>query len=439
MSDPLSVAGSIAGLLSIADVVFRRLYHYVKTVRKAEKEILGFKNEIAALTGVLHNLHTIAQELEDDSAFNNAIKIDHVTACSTTLTRIDNLLSNMQFAKDQNIKNALQKLKWPFKLTETKELGDDVRRHRETLNLALSADTMDALLRCLSSQKDIINQLNGIQTTLQQDRDAQLRIALDEDQKRILKSFYKVEPRLYYEQSLKLRHPGTGSWLYQDSAFQSWLDEPGSRIWLTGIPGAGKTVLSGMIIQECFARASATEATAYFYCDYSNPFSQSIINILSALAAQIATRNEDSFKLLGNYYGQLHARDQMARQPKTEELITLIHDMAFLFDNVRIIVDGLDECGEAMTAATESLHKLVCAPRATISLALLSRKEQPIGNVLEGDDTYNHIEIAAHKEDIKRYVESEIEERMQKKLLRIRSAELKILIVQELISKADGM
>ncbi|CAO2651335.1 Nn.00g096320.m01.CDS01 [Neocucurbitaria sp. VM-36] len=439
MGDPLSVAGSIAGLLSIADVVFRKVYHYVKTVKNAEKEILSLKSEVAALTGVLHNLHLVAEELEDDSTISNATKIDYVASCSATLKRIEGLLSKIQFSKDERYQNAIQRLKWPIKTTEIVELGDEVRRHRETLSLALSADTMVALLQCLSSQKSIIGRLDGIQVALQQSKDFQLGISLDEDRRRILKSFLTVEPRPYYEKSLELRYFGTGSWLYKNDTFQSWLHEPGSRLWLTGIPGAGKTVLSGMMIQECLARASSTEAIAYYYCDYNNIRSQDIINIFSALAAQIAAKNESSFTLLRGYYNQLHSRDQMERQPKIEELISLIQDMASDFSDVRLIVDGLDECGEAMVVAAESLQKLVCAPRATISLALLSREEQAIRNIINEDGTYGHIEIAAQREDIESYVQSEIEMRMQKRRLRIRSEELKLLIVQELVSKAGGM
>lgn len=439
MADPLSVAGSIAGLLTIADVVSRKLYQYVKTVKNAEKEVLAFKAEVAALTGVLHNLHLIAEELEDDSTFDNVFQVDHVASCSATLEQIDSLLSKLEFPKGRKLHSALQKLGWPFKTAETQELTNEVRRHRETLSLALSADTMVALLQCLSSQKGIIAQLDKIQTTLQQTKDIEIGIALDEGRRRILKSFFVVEPRKSYETSLEIRHSGTGSWLYKDPTFQSWLQEPGSRLWLTGIAGAGKTVLSAMIIQKCLANASENEVVAYYYCDYKILQSQSVISIFSALAGQMAMKNERSFVLLKDYYEQLNSPNQMERQPKIEELFKLIQEIASNFDNVRIIVDGLDECGDDMAVAAQWLHKLVCAPYATISLALLSRKEQPIRDVFEADDSYDHIEITAHTEDVEKYVQSEIEERMRNRRLRIRNPELKGLIIQELVSKAGGM
>jgi hypothetical protein len=66
--DPLSVVGSIAGIISLADVVFRKLFHYVQDIKNAEKEARDLKNEVAALSGVLHNLQLVARDLEADHA-----------------------------------------------------------------------------------------------------------------------------------------------------------------------------------------------------------------------------------------------------------------------------------------------------------------------------------------------------------------------------------
>jgi hypothetical protein len=66
--DPLSVAGSIAGLVSLGDAVFRGIYRYVKTVKKAEKEVVDLKNEVIALTGIFHNLEIVAHELEQGTS-----------------------------------------------------------------------------------------------------------------------------------------------------------------------------------------------------------------------------------------------------------------------------------------------------------------------------------------------------------------------------------
>jgi ankyrin repeat protein len=87
--DPLSIAGSIAGVISLSDTIFRKLYRYVKDVKSAEKEVQDLKNEVAALNGVLHNLHLIAQDLESSSLENHSIRPDHINSCLDTLYQLD--------------------------------------------------------------------------------------------------------------------------------------------------------------------------------------------------------------------------------------------------------------------------------------------------------------------------------------------------------------
>ncbi|KAH7123881.1 hypothetical protein B0J11DRAFT_324253 [Dendryphion nanum] len=437
MAEALSVAGSIAGLISIGDVVFRRLYQFAKSAAGAEKEVVALKNEVASLTGVLHNLHVIAQELEDDSTIHNAIRIDHVKSCLATLYKIKSLLAKVDFPKDKTISRAIQKVKWPIKASETKTLSLEVHKHREVLSLALSADSMAVLLQSLSSQKDIVKHLDRIDKMLQKGERNELCISLDSERKSILRAFFTVEPRHYLETVLDLRHPTTGFWLEQHDTFQTWLHVAGSKLWLTGIPGAGKTVFSGLIIQECFAVMGPDTAVAYFYCDYKNKLSQDIVNIFSAISGQIAMKHEPSFLLLKQFYESLHLRDHMERKPKAAELIKLIHEMATGLDDVRIIIDGLDECGDQTRQAAGCIQELVSS-QANISLVLLSRDDPDIRDTLK-DLSWSHIEITAHTEDIEHYVRSEIKQRMKDNRLRVRSNQLKDLIVEQLITRAQGM
>lgn len=436
MTDPLSVAGSIAGLISIGDFVFRKLYHYAKAVKGAEKEIKELRDEVSALTGVLHSLRLVARDLEADDKFDKTVRIEHVNACLATLHKINSALAEFQFRKDQTIRNAVHRLKWPFASSDTKDLCKEVQRHRETLSLALSADTLVGLLQCLSTQEDIVAHLISIDANLRRKDETAYRIAMDDERRKIFKSFFIVDVRPYYEASLSLRHPTTGFWLTEDDVFKRWTQESGSKLWLTGIPGAGKTVLSGLIIEECQKIASPKDAVVYFYCDYKDSHTHQSLNILSSITAQIAMKDEACFSLLSSYYDQINTRDQIARSPKASELVDLIHEMASYLEDLTIIVDGLDECGDESGVVAEILHNVASAAQKNISMVVLSRDEISIREVL-GVSSYHHIEVTAHTEDIEHYVRTEIEERRRR--LRNRSEDLKEEIVQKLVSKAQGM
>lgn len=72
--------------------------------------------------------------------------------------------------------------------------------------------------------------------------------------------------------NLILRSPNTGIWLLEDENFQVWLNREGSSgIWCPGIPGAGKTVLSSMIVHHLQSHLSASSTTFAYVCfDYKD-------------------------------------------------------------------------------------------------------------------------------------------------------------------------
>jgi hypothetical protein len=435
--DPLSVAGSVAGLVSLADTVFRKLFHYVKDVKNAEKDVQELKSEVAALSGVLHNLHVVAQDLEADQVSQYSTRVDHVNSCLATLYRLDENLNKIGLSDKGKLRNTLHKLSWPFKSVNTKQFIEEIRQHRNKLNFALSADSMTALLKCLSTQDELLKRVNDIDARLLDKERIETRITMDDERQRILDYFLFVDPYENFRTSLKLRYPTTGFWLTENETYLSWLRGSNTQLWLSGIPGAGKTVLSSLIIQDCMDRATTERAVAFFYCDYKSLNSQNIVSILGSIASQLARQNEDSFQLLKTYHKALHPQHQLKQSPEIEQSIQLIRSMSSTFEDVRIIVDGLDECGHSTLEVLEAFKSLI-HEHETLSLALLSRDEIEIREEL-GSPACAYIEIAAHTKDLEHYVRSEIENRINKKKLRVKSVELKEEIVLQLVSRAQGM
>jgi hypothetical protein len=192
--EALGAAGSIAGLVSLGDAVFRGLYRYVKAVKKAEKDVLSLKNEVTLLAGILHNLKCVAEVLEADDEFDNSIRVDHVNSCFNTLYTLNDKLKEIEFPKNQRTRTVFRKLAWPYKSEETKDLAQEICKHREILSLALSADTATALIRCLSSQEAMASQINDLEQTSQKREEFETRKAIDEARQRILHYFAVVDP-----------------------------------------------------------------------------------------------------------------------------------------------------------------------------------------------------------------------------------------------------
>jgi len=435
--DPLSIAGSIAGLISLGDTVFCKLYHYVKDVKNAEKEVQDLKNEVALLNGVVHNLHLIAQDLEANSTQPYSMRPGHIIACRDTLYKLDEKLNKTSVSEKGKLRTKIHKLTWPFKAANTKQFIEDLSQHRNNLNFALSADTMTSLLKSLATQDELLQGVTNLETRLREKEKIETRIKMDEERQIILDSFLFVNPEGGFRTSLKLRYPTTGTWLTENETFTKWLRGSNNHLWLSGIPGAGKTVLSTLVVQRCMTLATESRAVAFFYCDYKDRNSQSAINLLGSLASQLARQHEKSFDLLKAYYSALRPQHQLPRRPEIEELTQLLQDMSNVFEDVRLIVDGLDECGDSAGEASRTLKSLVAGDH-TMSMCILSRDEPDIREEFQSAFC-DYIEIAAHTKDLDHYVRSEMEERRKIKRLRVKSNDLKEEIVRQLVSRANGM
>ncbi|WQF85414.1 Putative fungal domain of STAND protein [Colletotrichum destructivum] len=426
MSDPLSIAASIAGLVTLADIIFDRLVKYGRSVKDAEKEIQELAKEVNLLAGILSSLSRLARALDDES-FDRNLRMHHIEACNKTLAEIDKRLGKMD--KD-SIKD---RLKWPFSNHRIKEWLEELSKHKQNINLALSANTMDAMLRLLAQEG---RHAGETLTVVKETREIVTRIEQNSGRTKILDYFLKYNPQQNYEMSRRLRHPRTGLWLTRLPEFQHWLSTPDSRLWLKGIPGAGKTVLAASIIEAALGMSTETTPSAFFFCDYKEANTHKPEAILGALIYQLAIQKEEAYERLEKFYEELHPSNGLPRVASVMSLERVLKDMTKMYDHVYLIVDGLDECKELTDDVVEMLSD-ISEDTDNVSMALLSRDEDHIRGHLEAD--FVPLEIAAHKEDITEFVTSEIEERIRNRKLHINDAELKGEILHGLIDGAKGM
>ncbi|KAK6085081.1 ankyrin repeat protein [Seiridium cupressi] len=393
MADPLSVASGIAGLISLADIIFVKTIqirkHY-KVAKNAENDVEYFSTQISIIAGTLKRLDLLAEALKDEP-FDHSLKPEVITACFHTLSAIRQKIrkseQNLQ-SKDQ-LARWREKLRWPFSSDETRVLHQDLSRHQSNLQLALSADSMSGLLLCLSQQESLKSTMAQISLHTEQIREIYTR----------------------------------------------WLDVPHSHLWLSGIAGAGKSVLAGTLIEDALQRSAEKIAVAFFYCDYRNEQSQTPLGILGAIAVQIALQSGEAFDILQEYYEELHPSQGLEKQPEVEGLQETLGKMVQNMERALIIVDGIDE---AIGLTTDLLPALLpISVHENVSLALISRDEIAIREALESD--FSEVSIAATSDDVRQYVTGEIETRVRSKRLRHVGARMKEDILERLLEGACGM
>ncbi|CAI7590736.1 unnamed protein product [Penicillium crustosum] len=152
-----------------------------------------------------------------------------------------------------------------------------------------------------------------------------------------------VDGNQYNLTQTRAGNPGTGRWLLDNQAFKDWFDPNYPKIppllWLNGIPGAGKTVLASLTIEE--ARKLTPKPTVlFFYCKHGDPERNSFLALARSLLAQIL--EQDQNLLLYFYQECCNSKEAVLTSP---EKVNKLLDFAFRnCKSAYIIIDGLDEC-----------------------------------------------------------------------------------------------
>lgn len=440
MADPLSIAASIAGLVSLTGSVFGLLCKLSLHQKDFHREITELQTVTRELSVLLHDLSLLATALQTEPTFDGSFRLEHVDSCERIVHGVKTKLEKICSANPPRnrpakfVKSTINRLKRPYSSKEFEKLLADLARHKETISLALSVDSMKALLETLSKQRYLSKGVSDIRDTV---NEIKTRIFVDEHREKILDFFLPVNPQINFETSIRLRHPMTGLWLLEEQVFKNWIYNPNAKLWMSGIPGAGKTVIAGSIIEEVLTVASRGTATGacFFYCDYKDAKSLDLVNIFSSFASQLARQSDRAYVMLEQYYAELHPGKNLPKFIEFVQIRDLVVRMSELFDRVLVVVDGLDECGSDSPVVDELAY--MSRKSQVMSMALLSRDEIHIREALLGG--FDHIDIAAQGSDVRRYVREELEDRINRRQLRLRSQGLKEDMINTLIDKAGGM
>jgi hypothetical protein len=149
MSDPLSVAASIAGLVSLAEMIASRGYKYYKEAKGASDEVKKLLDRITDLFGVLNSLWLVTLRYEGED-FDSTMQVQHIHSCYMLLEGMKTKLEKADPRRLEDHKSITRRkaaslgkyMMWPFSHSETKTLVLEVENHKSTLSLALAADGM---------------------------------------------------------------------------------------------------------------------------------------------------------------------------------------------------------------------------------------------------------------------------------------------------------
>jgi hypothetical protein len=221
--------------------------------------------------------------------------------------------------------------------------------------------------------------------------------------------------------------------------YADWKTNPNSFLWLHGIPGCGKTILSSTVIEDvhCHCSHDHSLAVLYFYFDFNDIEKQQHEKMIRSLILQLSFRCKDTPRGLRSLFSFCRDGD---RPPPFDELLAALQKMIREFKGVYIILDALDECKDK-EKLLEDIETITGWELENLHILVTSRGEKDIEDSLDSlvDGTKKIcIQSALVNDDIRIYVHKRLQTDQKLKRWQDRP-EVQQEIETILVRKADGM
>lgn len=332
MADPLSVAGSVTGLVSLGLEVTKSLYRYYESYKHRHDELARTANR----------LHAVCQNLE---------LLDGIFATRKWMPGEQDILQQVDscISSSEEIIRHLQKRLVKFQKEPEATLVEKMRVAGRNGTYPFRSST----LAKLAQDVDALQKILSMALQLLQVKDhAVLRDDL-EDVKKILKIAHSFDVASHIRQWLKSpdvsvdynnatqkRHSQTGQWLIKDIAYREWLVRHNSFLWLYGPPGCGKSILLSTAIQHTWRHVQPQSecAIAYFFYTFRDESKQDASALLRAILLQLCHQvtglEAELTRLAGNYPNG---------PPPTHVLEEYLQSAINRKEHVYLLIDALDE------------------------------------------------------------------------------------------------
>ena len=332
MTEPLSVAASVAGLISLGIQVTQSLVDFYNAYKNRVSDLVDTTERLESLLDIFQCLGKTLSDRRFQADEQNLI-----SSIETSVKNCDELIQELQhecqkFNKtpsqglEATFKVAGRRMLYPFRQSTLQKLDEDISEIRAHLSF-----TLDVLQ--LQDNKRIQDDVTQMKVLLDLVRSDQ--ISSD------LRGWLKApDATIDYNIACAKKHPGTGTWLVKGPHFSRWLTQENSVLWLNGFAGSGKSVLLSTAIQFALRhrRSDPNIGIAFFYFSFNDKSKQDESAMLRALLLQLSSQLHDGHTDLTRLY-----KSYQAGMPPWPVLIDHLRRLIQRFHHAYILLDALDE------------------------------------------------------------------------------------------------
>jgi hypothetical protein len=243
-----------------------------------------------------------------------------------------------------------------------------------------------------------------------------------------------VDYALQQSDFISRRQEGTGQWLLDSSEFQEWLKQGKQTLFCPGIPGAGKTIITSIVVEYLWTKFKndTSVGIAYLYCNFRRQHEQKPADLLVSLLKQLFQERTPMPETIRSLYDR--HKDKRSR-PSLDEILKELHSVVRLYSKVYIIIDALDECQASDDSSRQFLRNVFnLQSQAHGNIFATSRFIPEIESQFEG---CIRKEIWAQHDDVLRYLDGRIPQLLRSQISKCH--DLPDLIRREVVKAVDGM
>jgi len=384
--DGLSVAASVAGIISLGIQVTQSLIDFYEAYKGQKSYIANTAKELGILLCVLESLHRQLLNrkfLADEQDLLETIE-GSIEDCKENIHELQTKIEKFKNSSCDGIRASVRAATYPFKESTLRKLDADIDELVSNLSLALQ----------VLQQKDVANVKDDIQ-----DAKAVLDLLKASQISSTIYDWLKApDATVNFNEAYKMKHPGTGLWFVKGSYFSAWLTKPKSFLWLNGFAGCGKSVLCSTAIQYALRhrRSNPRIGIAFFFFSFNDDSKQDASAMLRALVLQLSSQLNNNHAFLLRLYNRYRYAT-----PPDQDLEDCMHDLVRAFEHVYIVLDALDESprNKLRQRVLEALDVVWKWSEPGLHLLVTSRNETDIRDVLRHNLHLSLNEIVSMKND----------------------------------------
>ncbi|KAK5053766.1 hypothetical protein LTR84_001727 [Exophiala bonariae] len=405
MAEPLSLIASLIAVAQISGEIISLCYNYRSGIKGADANVTRLTSEVKSVRDIIENLIKVVDEQPPQDSQVEAIASLATPGGPLTqaLDELQQLEIKLRPASGWRAVGKL--LKWPLSEPEVVKTLDRINRLNTTLALAASTDHLKIAIAHRAETKAIKDDTSAL---LQHQDSTQDK----KDRKTIFQWLNAPNAETNLIVARSKRCASTGGWILNDPNYQRWLDTPQSLLWVSGIPGGGKTILCASMIEDIVAKnpQSPRTATVYFFVDSNDHTKRNVLGFLKSVLLQLAATSLTVYWKLKSYHDELADKQshQQASPPTEDRLLEIFKDSIMCYQTFYLIIDALDE-----SSAVEDFLHMVKSLReinhTQIWQLVTSRPTGIITSAMESISPVNiSLDSAVVQVDIETYVERSV-------------------------------